>query len=55
MLRSGVIAKKVGMTRLFMDDGKQRINWEADDMVSGIYYLKITSGQNVARLKMIRR
>ncbi len=23
MLRSGVIAKKVGMTRLFMDDGKQ--------------------------------
>ena len=23
MLRSGVIAKKVGMTRLFMEDGKQ--------------------------------
>jgi large subunit ribosomal protein L3 len=23
MLRSGVIAKKLGMTRLFMDDGKQ--------------------------------
>ncbi|MDA1237429.1 MAG: 50S ribosomal protein L3, partial [Proteobacteria bacterium] len=23
MLRSGVIAKKVGMTRLFLDDGKQ--------------------------------
>ena len=23
MLRSGVIAKKVGMTRVFMEDGKQ--------------------------------
>ncbi len=23
MLRSGVIAKKVGMTRLFMEDGRQ--------------------------------
>ena len=23
MLRSGVIAKKMGMTRLFMEDGKQ--------------------------------
>ena len=23
MMRSGIIAKKVGMTRLFMDDGKQ--------------------------------
>ena len=23
MLRSGIIAKKVGMTRLFMDDGRQ--------------------------------
>ena len=23
MLRSGVLAKKVGMTRLFMEDGKQ--------------------------------
>ena len=22
-MRSGIIAKKVGMTRLFMDDGKQ--------------------------------
>ena len=38
-----------------MKAGKQQINWNADGLAKGIYYLKISSGRAVSHLKMTHR